>query len=273
MNQNHELKKRAQIIRKKIVESIVRSKTASHIGSALSSVDILAALYFDALNNDPKNPNDPNRDRFILSKGHAAIVLYATLHERGFFGDDILQGFYQNGGALAGHPSFQAAPVIEATTGSLGHGLSIGLGMALAAKYDEKKYRTFVLLSDGECDEGSIWEAILAAGHMKVDNLIAVVDYNKIQSFGTVKEVMDLEPLDKKFESFGWAVRQVDGHDIGALQKLLHAVPFEKGKPSVLLAHTVKGKGVSYMEHKLEWHYKTPNKQQAEDALKEIESL
>lgn len=250
----------------------MRAKKASHIGSAFSSAEILSTLYFGGiLRHDPKKPYDPDRDRFILSKGHAATVLYATLHERGFFGDDVLDGFYQDGGVLTGHPSFQAAPGIEATTGSLGHGLSIGLGIALAGKLDGKSYRVFTLLSDGECDEGSVWEAILAAGQFKADNLIAIVDYNKIQSFGTVKEVMDLEPFADKWKSFGWSVREVDGHDAEALHAALASIPCEAGKPSAIIAHTVKGKGVSFMENKLEWHYKTPSEEEAAQALKEIE--
>ncbi|MFH1471044.1 MAG: transketolase [Candidatus Micrarchaeota archaeon] len=264
------LHRKAVEIRKKIVHMISRSKS-SHIGSALSSVDILVALYFSALRVDPKDHRHAERDRFLMSKGHACAALYATLSERGFFEENKLEGFYVDGGDLPGHSTFLCAPGVEASTGSLGHGLSIGVGMALAGKMDKKKYRTFVLLGDGECNEGSVWEAAMFAGNAKLEGLVAIIDYNKIQSFGFTKEVNNLEPLRGKWESFGWAVKEVDGHDLDALCKAFESIPFDKGKPSVVIAHTVKGKGVSFMENKLEWHYKSPDEGQRKKACEELE--
>lgn len=262
----------AKAIRKKVVHMIAEGKSASHIGSALSAVDIVTALYFGVLRFPNDNVSHPDRDRFILSKGHAAAVLYATLNERGFLSEETLKGFYKNGSFLTGHPSYGVIAGVEATTGSLGHGLPIGLGMALAGKFDHRDYRVFVLLSDGECDEGTVWEAVLAAGHFKLDNLVVIVDYNKIQSFGTVKEVMNLEPLADKFRSFQWSVKEVDGHDISALLAVLTQAPFDVGKPSVIIAHTIKGKGVSFMENTIAWHYKTPNDEEEKRAISEIEA-
>ncbi|MEK7085101.1 MAG: transketolase, partial [Patescibacteria group bacterium] len=183
---------------------------ASHSGSALSAVDVITALYFEIMNINPAKPLWPERDRFILSKGHGGASLYAALAERGYFPKANLKTFCKDEGFLTTHPVIQNVPGVEATTGSLGHGLSIGLGMALAGKFDKKKYRVFVMLSDGECDEGSVWEAAMYAGFHKVDSLVAIVDYNKIQSFGRTKEVMDLEPFSKKWEAFGWGVKEID---------------------------------------------------------------
>lgn len=253
-------------IRMRIVKMISASGSA-HVGTALSATDILAALYFRVLKVDPKKPEWKERDIFIMSKGHGCSALYATLAERGFSDPKILEGFSQDDGTLWGHVTSKTMPGIEASTGSLGHGLPIGLGRAIARKGS----RVFVLLSDGECDEGSVWEAILFAGHRKQDNLVAIVDYNKIQSFGSVKEVLDLEPFADKWKAARWAVREVDGHDIGALVKALSSAPFEKGKPSVVIAHTVKGKGVSYMENSLDWHYKTPKGKELEKAMNELQ--
>lgn len=270
-----DLVKTSKEIRKKIIRMAHHSQS-SHSGSALSAVDILTVLYFKILHLDPSNALLKTRDRFILSKGHACMALYATLAQRGFFPDSFLDKFYVNDGALFGHPVLHTAPGIEASTGSLGHGLSLGVGIATALKFDagnSKPSRVFVLLGDGECDEGSVWEAALFAPQAKLDNLIAIVDYNKIQSFGRTADVVDLEPFAKKWESFGWAVKEVDGHDPQALAAVLGSVPFEKNKPSLVLAHTVKGKGVSFMEDKLEWHYKSPNSDQAEIALAELNSL
>ncbi len=258
-------------IRKRILKMVCRSGS-SHVGTALSIVDILVALYFRALNLDPRHPSADGRDRFLLSKGHGCSALYATLVERGFCDEKILDGFSVDNGTLWGHSTWKTMPGIEASTGSLGHGLPIGAGMALAAKLDTKKHRVFVLLGDGECDEGSVWEAVLFAGHKKLDNLVAIVDYNKIQSFGRTKEVLDLEPFADKWKACKWSVREVDGHDLPALAKVLGSLPFEAGKPSVLLANTVKGKGVSFMEHSLDWHYKCPDKDQLGLAMGELDS-
>lgn len=259
----------ARKIRELCLNTLYKSQSA-HMGSNLSAADVLAVLYGGVLRVKPADPEWQGRDRFILSKGHGCLAAYAALALRGFFPVKWLDTYYQNNGKLAGHMTSHGVPGVDASSGSLGHGLSIGSGMALAAKRDNKKYRVFVLMSDGELDEGSNWEPILFAPHHKLDNLAAIVDYNKIQSFGRTKDVLDLEPLAEKWKSFGWAVKEVDGHDVGELQKALEAVPFRKGKPSCLIAHTVKGKGVSFMEDTLDWHYLNLTGEQLKQALKEI---
>lgn len=259
----------AHHIRLKTLQMICRA-SSSHIGSAFSMADLLAVLYGDILRVDPGDPQWPERDRFILSKGHACAALYVALAERGFFPKVWLDDFYQNGSPLAGHATHSGVPGVEVSTGSLGHGLAIACGMALAAKRDGRAYRVFALLSDGECDEGSTWEAALFAPHHHLDNLVVIVDYNKIQSLGTVKEVLDLEPFRAKWEAFGWAAREIDGHDLGQIEKTLSQVPFEQDKPTCVIAHTVKGKGVSFMENKLLWHYRTPDAEEMNQALAEL---
>jgi transketolase len=232
--------------------------------------DLLAVLYGSVMRIDPARPDWDDRDRLLISKGHSAAVVYATLAERGFFPVDWLDSYCGDGSRLAGHVTHHGVPGVEVSSGSLGHGLSFACGMALAAKRDGRPFRTFVLLSDGECDEGSIWEAALFAPHHRLDNLIALVDYNKIQSFGSVKEVLDLEPFADKWRAFGWAVREVDGHDLAQVRDTLAAVPWEAGRPSLVLAHTVKGKGVSFMEDRLAWHYQSPTGEQLARALEEL---
>lgn len=256
-------------IRKKVLKMTYESRTA-HIGSSLSCVDILNVLYFKILKIDPGDPLFEIRDRFLLSKGHAAAALYATLSQKGFFPENILEGYCKDGGKLPGHSTKGCVPGVEVSTGSLGHGLSMGAGMSLAAKRDEKNHRIFVLLSDGECDEGSIWEAALFSAHHKLDNLIAIIDYNKLQAFGRTKEVLNLEPFLDKWTSFGWQAREVDGHNFSEIEKVLSETPFREGKPSLIIANTIKGKGVSFMEDKLEWHYKNLTGEQYELALKEL---
>jgi len=256
-------------IRRNILKMIFKARVA-HVGSALSVVDILTVLYFGILKIRPKNPKWANRDRLILSKGHAAAALYATLAQRGFFSKQRLKDYCLDGTKLAAHPVINCLPGVEASTGSLGHGLSLGLGMALAAKHDKKTYRVFVILSDGDCDEGSTWEAAMLAAHLKLDNLITIIDYNKIQALGWTKEVIDLEPFKDKWRSFGWAVKEIDGHDCQQIERTLKKIPFQLQKPSVVIAHTIKGKGISFMENKLEWHYQHPNKEQLKKALKEL---
>ena len=237
---------------------MVSRANASHIGTCLSMADLLAVLYSGVLRVDPANPQKADRDRFILSKGHGAAIVYAVLAERGFFPREWLHDYCMDGSPLTGHISHKVAGV-EVSTGSLGHGLPIGCGMALAAKRDKLSWRTYVMLSDGELDEGSNWEAILFAGHHRLENLVAIVDYNKIQSFGTVKDVLDLEPLAAKWKAFNWAVQEIDGHDYGAIENAIAKVPLEASRPSVIIAHTVKGRGVDYMEHQLAWHYRAPS--------------
>jgi transketolase len=259
----------ARRIRAHTLRMVHRAK-ASHVGTCLSMTDLLAVLYGTVLRVDPVQPDWPDRDRFLLSKGHGAAAVYATLAERGFFPREWLDTYCKDGTRLAGHVSHHEVPGVEVSSGSLGHGLSFGTGMALAGKRDGRPYRVFVLLSDGECDEGSIWEPILFAPHHHLDNVVAVVDYNRIQSFGTVAEVLDLEPFAAKWRAFGWAVREIDGHDLRQIHDALTAVPFEAGRPSVILAHTTKGKGVGFMEGKLEWHYKSPDGPQLAQALAEL---
>ena len=242
---------------------------SSHIGGCLSAADILAVLYGGILHIDPRQPELTERDRFILSKGHAAAVMYATLAELGFLSPESLDSFYANGSSLPGHVT-KGIPGVEVSTGSLGHGLPIACGMALAARRDNQKHRVFTLLSDGECDEGSTWEAALFAPHHRLDNLTAIIDYNKIQSFGAVKDVLDLEPFSQKWQSFGWMVREIDGHSHEEIYKALSDVPFQDGKPSCIIAHTVKGKGVSFMENRLEWHYFFPSDDDLKEALGEL---
>jgi transketolase len=249
---------------------------ASHIGSSLSTADLLAVLYGQFLRFDPQRPDWPDRDRFILSKGHGCAALYAVLAECGYFPVERLDTFYQDGSPLAGHATHKDVAGVEVSTGSLGHGLSLGAGMALAAKRDrrgQQDRRVWCMLSDGECDEGSVWEVALFAPHHRLDNLVAIVDYNKIQSFGAVKDVLDLEPLGDKWRAFGWGVREIDGHDLDAIEQAYAAVPFVPGKPSCIVAHTVKGKGVSYMEGKLLWHFRAPRGEDLQAALREIDAL
>lgn len=257
-------------IRKKVLKMFFDSQTA-HLSSSLSEVDILAVLYFKILSIDSKNPTAENRDRFLLSKGHGAAGLYATLAQRGFFAESVLNTYCKDGGKLPGHSTRNCAPGVEVSTGSLGHGLPMGAGMALAGKRDGKNYRVFVLMSDGECEEGSVWEAALFASHHQLDNLIGIIDYNKLQAFGRTNEVLNLEPLAKKWQSFGWQVKEINGHNFSEIENALSQIPFEKTRPSLVIANTVKGKGVSFIENKLEWHYKNLTKEEYELALKELE--
>lgn len=248
---------------------MVHSAKASHVGSALSIADILAVLYGKMMRYEPQNPQSPNRDRFILSKGHACVAVYATLAEVGFINKDDLLSYGQDHSVLMNHISHKV-PGVEFSTGSLGHGLPFGTGKALAAKRSNKKWRTFVLMSDGELGEGSNWEAMMFAAHHHLDNLVAIVDYNKLQSLTTVEKTLRIEPLADKARAFGWAAREIDGHDHTALIESLENIPWEAGKPSFVIAHTTKGKGVSFMEDSVEWHYKTPSLDQLAQALGEL---
>jgi transketolase len=249
----------ARSIRIQSLRMIHRAKS-SHIGSALSMADLLAVLYSRILQVDPSRLDCPERDRFILSKGHACVALYVALAERGFFPGAWLEDFYQNGSHLAGHVTHVGVPGVEVSTGSLGHGLSIACGMAVVGKRDGRPHRVFTLLSDGECDEGSTWEAALFAPHHHLDNLVAIIDYNKIQSLGPVQEVLDLEPFAAKWRAFGWAVCEIDGHNLDQIEHALSDIP----------AHTVKGKGVSFMEGKILWHYRSPDGDEMDRAMAEL---
>ncbi len=245
---------------------------SGHIAPSFSCVEILVALYFKVLNIDKNNLNDTNRDRFILSKGHASSALYSILAEKGIIEEKLLDTFCQKDGILGAHPESHLIPGVEVSTGSLGHGLSFGSGMALAGKIDNKNYRVFVLLSDGDCQEGSVWEAAAFASQHKLNTLVAIVDYNKLQSLGRTDEILSLEPFCDRWKSFGWGVKEVDGHDISRIVDNLASLPFTKNKPSVLIAHTVKGKGISFMENVPLWHYRIPKtNEEIEIALRELE--
>lgn len=243
---------------------------SSHIGSCLSVTDILAVCYGGVLNVLPNAPSEPDRDRLILSKGHAAAALYSVLAESGFFPLDWLDHFCEEGSKLSGHVSHHV-PGIEVSTGSLGHGLSIGCGMALSLRSDAPTARVFVICSDGECDEGSVWEAALFAPHHRLGNLTVIVDYNKIQSLGSVREVLDLEPFVEKWRAFGWDACEVDGHDHDALHGLLTRPAMPDGQPRAIIAHTIKGKGVPFMEGQLLWHYRSVNAEQLAEAIACVE--
>jgi transketolase len=250
---------------------ISQAKT-SHIGSCLSVADILAVLYGSVLRVDPERPDWPDRDRLIVSKGHAAAVTYAAVADAGFMPVERLEGYARNGSQLYGHVTHVGVPGIEFSSGSLGHGLPVGTGMALAAKRSGATWRVFVVMSDGECDEGSNWEAILFAAHHQLDNLNIVIDYNKIQSLDWVDKTLKLEPLGDKLRAFGWSAREVDGHDVAALSDAFEALPFEKGRPNAIIAHTIKGKGVSWMENKVLWHYRAPTPDELTKALAEVDA-
>lgn len=266
-----DLRALARRLRSHSLRMISQAKT-SHIGSCLSVADILAVLYGRVMRIDPKDPSWPDRDRLIMSKGHAAAVTYAAVAEAGFMPESRLSEYAHNGGQLYGHVTHAGVPGIEFSSGSLGHGLPVGAGMALTAKRDGKSWRVFVVMSDGECDEGSNWEAILFAGHHQLDNLTIVIDYNKIQSLDFVDKTLRLEPLAEKLSAFGWSAREVNGHDVDELSETLSAVPLEKGKPTAVIAHTVKGKGVSWMEGKVLWHYRPPTPEELVTALAEVEA-
>jgi transketolase len=242
----------------------------SHIGSALSIADLLAVLYADILTFDPKEPKAANRDRFILSKGHAGAAVYAALAESGFFSIKKLATHYKNGSNLSGHVSHKGIPGVELSTGSLGHGLNVGVGMAKAAKLDKKGHKIFVLLSDGECDEGTVWEAAMFSSHHKLNNLIAIIDYNKIQSLDSVSNTLELEPFSDKWKSFGWLVIETDGHNHLEIKKAFSQMQADNNKPTVIIANTTKGKGVSFMENKVLWHYRSPQGEEFRKAMEEL---
>ena len=243
----------------------------SHIASVLSVADIIAVLYNDILNVDPKNPAMPSRDRFIMSKGHAGAAVYAALAEKGFFDVEELKTHYADGSRLSGHVSHKGIPGVEFSTGSLGHGLSVGTGMAMAAKLDNKDHKVFVVCGDGECDEGSMWEAALFANHFELNNLIAIIDHNQMQSLDFCENTIKLEPLSDKWKAFGWNVYEIDGHNHDELKKALNSARESKDKPSVIIANTVKGKGVSFMELDILWHYRFPHEgEEYDNAVKEL---
>ncbi|MGC9124156.1 MAG: transketolase [Thermoplasmata archaeon] len=265
-----ELNKISKEIGKKLIYMHAKSKE-SHIGSSLSIVDILTVLYFSILNIDPKDPYNPDRDRLILSKGHASSALYAILSKRGFFSEKILDTFAENNSKISVHPERFSGPGIEISSGSLGHGLSIGVGISLMAKKKKKKFKTYIIMSDGECEEGSNWEAVISASRFKLDNLIAIIDKNGLQAYEKTDNILNLKSLKNKWEAFGGSAIEIDGHNYFELMKTLNLIPFEKDKPSVIIAETIKGKGIKEMENKLERHYKSPKLEDIEEYLRSLE--
>jgi transketolase len=264
-----ELKSKSIQYRKKILKYILGAK-AGHTGGSLSSTDILNVLYNEVLNVNPENFKSPDRDRYVQSKGHCVEALYVVLSDKGFFPEEDLNTLCKYQSHYIGHPTRKINGV-EQNTGALGHGLPICVGTAIAGKLDKKNYRVFTLMGDGELPEGSNWEAALSAAHYKLDNLCAIIDKNGLQITASTTEVMNTDPLDAKWKAFGWAVREVDGNDVDALKDAFAALPFEKEKPSVIIAHTVKGKGVSFMENQLKWHHGVPTAAQYEQAQEELD--
>ncbi len=250
--------------------SMLGQAGSGHTGGSLSASDIVACLYFWEMNIDPKNPGWEARDRFVLSKGHAAPVLYAALAEKGFFPQDYLNRLRKLGSPLQGHPDMRKLPGVEASTGSLGQGISWAVGMALAGKMDQKPYRVYALLGDGEIEEGMVWEASMAAAHYKLDNLTAFIDNNGLQIDGRVEEVMSPLPIPDKFRAFGWEVLEIDGHDHRQIMQALNTARTVQNRPTAVIAHTIKGKGCSFMENRAEWHGVAPKPDEVEKALAEL---
>lgn len=270
INDPDQLARIADRLRLSIVEMVVRAR-GGHLGGSFSSVDLLVAFYLGGiLRHDPARPDWDGRDRFVFSKGHSCMALYNVLAEAGYFPRQALDGYCTDGAMLGGHPEHELVPGVEATTGSLGHGLPIAVGMALAGKMDRRDWRVFCVLGDGECNEGSVWEALMAGPQFKLDHLTAIVDSNKLESLDRVENILSIEPLGERLRAFGWAVREIDGHDMTAILGALGAVPFEPGKPSAIVAHTVKGKGVDFMEGVAKWHHRKLTPDEAVEARRQI---
>ena len=265
-----ELEKMAKRLRRYVI-TMIATAGSGHPGGSLSATDIVTTLYFKIMRHDPKNPPWPDRDRFILSKGHAAPVLYAALAESGYFPIEELSTLRKLDSRLQGHTDRTLTPGVEMSSGSLGQGLSFGIGVALASRLDGRHYQTYVLLGDGECDEGQIWEAAMFAAHLKVDNLTAIVDKNELQLDGRTCDIMNLQPLADKWCAFNWHVLEINGHDIKQIVQAVKKANKIKGKPTVIIAHTIKGKGVSFMENNVDFHGKAPTPEEAARALKELE--
>lgn len=263
------LQLQSEINRKRLVELVYKAK-AGHIGGDLSCLNVLTALYFNILNVDPKNPDDPDRDRFILSKGHCVEALYVTLEAKGYYGRELTDTLGQFGSVLSGHPTIEV-PGIEVSSGALGHGLSVGVGMAIAAKKDGRSYKTYVLMGDGEQGEGSIYEAAMSANQYHLDNLVAIIDRNHLQISGNTEDVMGLDSITDRWTAFGWDVRTIDGDDVVAVAKALGEIDFNNGKPHLFISESTKGKGVSFMENVAKWHHGVPDEEQYVTAIGEIE--
>ncbi|MCJ7515247.1 MAG: transketolase [Dehalococcoidia bacterium] len=264
-----ELEKMAKQLRRQVI-TMIATAGSGHPGGSLSAADIVTALYFKVMSHDPKNPQWPDRDRFVLSKGHAAPILYAALAECGYFPVEELSTLRKLGSRLQGHTDRTLTPGVEMSAGSLGQGLSYGIGMALTGRLDRKDYRVYVLLGDGECDEGQVWEAAMFAPHHRMDNITAIIDHNDLQLDGRVCDIMGLEPLTDKWRAFNWNVLEINGHDMKQILQALKKAGEIKEKPTVIIAHTIKGKGVSFMEGNVDFHGKAPTPQETEQALKEL---
>lgn len=271
MNQSEikELKSIANKIRVDIIEE-VHSAKSGHPGGSLSIADIITYLYFKEMNIDPNNPNMADRDRLVLSKGHTCPALYAALAEKGYFDVSLLKTFRKMGSILQGHPDMKNIPGVDMSSGSLGQGISAACGMALAAKFDKKNYRVFAILGDGEIEEGQVWEAFMFASHYKLDNLCAIIDRNGLQIDGACKDVMSTEPLEDKMKAFGFNVIVTDAHDFESIENAFNSTKISNGKPSVIIANSVKGKGVSFMENMVSWHGTAPNDEQYDQAIKDL---
>lgn len=267
-----QLKEKARIIRKDIINMLTEAKSG-HPGGSLSAVEIMVYLYFEEMQVDPKDPKNEDRDRFVLSKGHGAPVLYSVLAEKGYFPKEELMKLRKINSMLQGHPDMKETPGVDISTGSLGQGLSAANGMALAGKLDKKDYNVYVLIGDGEMQEGQIWEAAMTAAHYKLDNIIAFIDNNGLQIDGFNKDVMNIEPIKEKWQAFGWNTLNIDGHNFEEIEEAIIKAKNTRGKPTAIIAKTIKGKGVSFMENQAGWHGVAPNKDQAEQALKELEVL
>ena len=264
-----EMQKIACKVRIWTIEGVFNAKSG-HPGGSLSAADMMTYLYFKEMNVDPKNPKDPDRDRFVLSKGHCCPALYAVLALKGYFSTDEIKVLRHIGAMLQGHPDMKGTPGVDMSSGSLGQGVSAACGMALAGKLDNKDYRVYAMLGDGECEEGQVWEAAMFASHMKLDNLCLIVDFNGLQIDGNVNDVAGLEPLDEKFAGFGFEVIKIDGNDFNEIETALEKAKTVKGKPTVIIANTVKGKGISYMENQIGWHGKAPNADEYKIAMDEL---
>lgn len=267
-----EIQSKARKLRREVIR-MVGTAGSGHPGGALSAADMVACLYFWEMRYDPQNPDWPDRDRFVLSKGHAAPLLYAVLAETGFFPQEKLGTLRRLGSPLQGHPDMRKLPGVEASTGSLGQGIGWAVGMALAARLDRRDSRVYVLLGDGELEEGMVWEAVMAASHYRLGNLVALIDNNGLQIDGPLSDVMSVEPIGDKFRAFGWETREIDGHDIGAILSTLNEARQVKDRPFAIIARTVKGKGCSFMEGQVDWHGKAPTQDELERALREFEGV